>query len=80
VSYDEKTTEIEIPGISTKANNIVRIDFSSTGQKNAQVSQAVTPTAPIPITRAHSQWDITSPWVLRLIAIFAILLLSLLVL
>ena len=80
MSYDEKTTEIEIPN-HAKSSNIVRVDFAANPQAKRSASPAQPATiTPMPVARTSAvqpaTFDFTAPWVLRLGAVIAILLLS----
>lgn len=81
---DEITTKIEIP---TKPQTVVQVDFSKNNEKTEEQKNTVPPSKASSVTLRRStlfpklsELDLTAPWVLRLLAILAILLLSMLVL
>lgn len=74
--HDETTTKLELP---TKSSNVVRVQFGSTEAK----PQAAEPFVPRKRSNLIPSWDelnLSSPWVLRLLAVLAVLGLSLLML
>lgn len=82
---DEKTTEIELP--RTVANNIVRVNFTERRKAGRAPTTAPTqnsvpaytlrpPRAPVSFTHP----EFVTPWWIRLVALAAILVLSLFVL
>lgn len=83
---DEKTTEIEIP--PPLASNIVRVNF--TERRKISKIAAPAPRMQEPVRRSQSQFqspppidlqnEWTTPWWVRLLALTAILVLSLFVL
>jgi hypothetical protein len=69
VIHEETTTEIEIPGYQKKSN-VVAVQFGATTK----------PSSPDKKIEIASAWDFDSRWVWRLLAVFSVLLLSLLML
>lgn len=82
MSHDEITTKLEIPK-RRATDNIVRVNFS---QGNSPRKEQTTSAAAIPQARRSSLFprlkdiDFTAPWVIRLIAVIAVLVLSMLIL
>lgn len=74
--YDETTTKIELPGQTS--SNVVKVDFSD---NNKQQRNVATGTQEIARTRSSliPRFNITTPWVIRLLAVLVILVLSMLV-
>lgn len=83
MSYDEKTAEIEIPTLTAK-DNIVHLRFGKDGdRRNAARRMAAADATPAPADPAGfwvSDFDLKSPWVLRLLAVVFVLILSMLIL
>ena len=90
MSYDEKTQEIEIKAIQGK-DNIV--PFNTHGRSPAPPpstptqSQTIPTQMPQPPQKAQStslpwwsQFDLRTPWVIRLLAVIFLLILSMLIL
>jgi hypothetical protein len=83
VGHDEITTKIEIP--ATKPDNIVRVDFIQ-AQANRKAKQAAQAAYSASVIKRSSLFprmrdiDLTAPWVLRLVAVLAVLILSMLIL
>ena len=91
MSYDEKTTEIEIP--TKREGNVVRVDFAAMEAKN-RAAQSASNRAPsiqtssavvarlTPKPRQKPWWsdiEVSTPWLLRLLAVVSVLILSLLI-
>jgi hypothetical protein len=74
--YDETTTKIEIPGQTS--SNVVKVDFSDNHKQQRNVLATA---SEIKRTRSSlfPKFNLSTPWVLRLIGVLVILLLSMLV-
>jgi hypothetical protein len=87
VSHDEITTKIELKPAKS-ADNIVHINF--TDRRSPKAGRAETSPATLtsatksPMSSQATGWtthfDVKSPWVIRLVAVLAVLILSMLVL
>jgi hypothetical protein len=93
VSHDEITTKLEIPK-RRATDNIVRVNFAQgnsnrpdnhKGNRKANQNSS-SASAAIPQGRRSSlfprlkEFDFTAPWVIRLVAVIAVLILSMLIL